>query len=136
MELQEFSNKNYKHGINRKKLSALINFSESLDSFKDWQALEYITNWLEQEFLDSEGERFLDHLLTKYGINYLDWSCKSYWVKEQIRHLRKNQRAFVSNKPHKIFQLDMFAKEKDSLLVGREESPQDIVMKNNTETSL
>lgn len=132
MELQDFSNKNYQHEINRKKLSALINFSESLDSFKDWQALEFITNWLEQEFLDSEGERFLDHLLQKYGINYLDWACKSYWVKNQIRHLRKNQRAFVANKPHKIFQLDMFTKEKDPLLVGREESPQDIVMKNNT----
>lgn len=133
MDLQEFSNKNYQHEINRKKLSALINFSESLDSFKDWQALEFITNWLEQEFLDSEGERFLDHLLQKYGVNYLDWATKSYWVKNQIRYLKKSQKAFASNR--KIFQLDMFAKEKDPPFNEEEKVSQEFHMKNGIRTA-
>jgi hypothetical protein len=94
MVIEEFSNKYYSYEINKKKLSALINFSESLDSFKDWLALEFITVWLDKEFLEREEEIFLDHLLVKYGINYLDWSYKSMWVKNQIASRRTHQQAF------------------------------------------
>lgn len=94
MELEEFSNKYYQHEINRKKISALINFSETMEKTSDWLAFEYISHWLDQEFLDEEGMRFLDHLLTKYGINYLDWSYKSPWVKRQIASKRSAQAAW------------------------------------------
>lgn len=95
MEEEDFSNKYLTHEINRKKIYALINFSETLDNFTDWLAVEYITRWLNKEFLDKEGERFLDYLLTKYGLNYLDWCYKSPWVKRQIASRRSPQAAFL-----------------------------------------
>lgn len=43
-------------------------------------------------FLDDEEARFLEHMLRKYELNYLDWSHKTKWLKNQIRSM-------VSKKP-------------------------------------
>lgn len=128
MDLIDNSNKVYNKELNLKKINAVINFSQASDSFKDWNALIFLTQLLSEESLDAEGERFLDHILAKYSINYLDWCYKSLWVKKNIKSYKKNRRLFSFEQmkerllvegvqaqfpplmiKHTITQLDMFA---------------------------
>lgn len=65
------------------KVKALKNFSFTLGN-KEWIALELFLYTMEQNRLGPHERRFLDHLLKKYKINYLDWAFLTPWVKDQI----------------------------------------------------
>jgi hypothetical protein len=95
MEKGQISNQFFTYETNKKKLDALINFSETVDNFSDWLAIEYLAHWMQKESLGEEGIRFLDYILQKWGVNYLDWCYKTPWVKKQIASRRGHQRAFV-----------------------------------------
>ena len=43
---------------------------------------------LQSGFLEEKESEFLDHMLNKYQINFLDWEQKTKWVKGQIKSNR------------------------------------------------
>ena len=65
------------------KIKALKNYALTC-KYKEWVALELFTLLMEQNRLGAPERRFLDHLLKKYKINYLDWAFKTHWVRDQI----------------------------------------------------
>lgn len=72
------------HNQNWKKIRALVNFSKTLDDFEEWNALEFIVRYFIKGFLDPEQEQFLDYVIRKYAIDYLQWCHLTLWVKNQI----------------------------------------------------
>ena len=72
----------------RKKLKALENYSSAIP-FQHRKYLYLIKNCMEDGFLHQEEAQFLDHMLKKYEVNYLDWAHKTKWLKEQIATLTK-----------------------------------------------
>lgn len=81
---------------NWKKLWALVNFSSTVEDFKEWEALEFIIRFYMKGFLWEEQERLLDRFLEHYQIDYTKWAVKDAWVKMQTinglkRPLRGNQ---------------------------------------------
>lgn len=87
--MKDFSNKYLSHEINKKKIAALANFSETLEKFEDWAPLEIIVRYFNRGFLDKEVQDFLDYLLKKNSVDYLDWCIRTPWVKEMIARGRK-----------------------------------------------
>ena len=52
--------------------------------YKEWVSLELLTHFLSQNKLDSGCRAFMNHLLSKYKIDYLDWCFRTGWVKDRI----------------------------------------------------
>lgn len=65
------------------KLRALKNFALTC-KYKEWVSLELLTHFLSQNKLDSGCRAFMNHLLSKYKIDYLDWCFRTGWVKDRI----------------------------------------------------
>ncbi len=87
----------------RKKLKALENFSLT-NNFKHRNYLPLIKECMNQGFLQQEEADFLDHMLKKYELNYLDWSHRTKWLKGEIERLARE-----SSKGRGV-QMDMFEK--------------------------
>ena len=68
----------------RKKIAALENYSSSV-KFHHKSYLLLVKECLKDGFLGDEEAAFLDHMLGRYEINYLDWAHKTKWLKEQIK---------------------------------------------------
>lgn len=75
----------------RKKLKSLENYSFSA-SFVHKNYLSLVKNCLNDGFLEEVESKFLDHMLKKYELNYLDWSHKTKWLKSQMRNLGHAER--------------------------------------------
>jgi len=71
----------------RKKIKSLENFSCSHE-FVHKNYLGLMKNCIRGGFLDDMESNFLDHMLKKYELNYLDWSHRTPWLKEQIFKLQ------------------------------------------------
>jgi hypothetical protein len=89
----------------KKKIAALENYSMAA-SFTHRNQLVLIKNCVNDGFLDEEETRFLEYMLKKYELNYLDWSHKTKWLKNQIRNMAgrkptENQFFFNWNKQPK-----------------------------------
>lgn len=82
--IEKFYYLSKKHEINRRKVSAIHNFSLAHEKFSDWYILKAAKKWINFDFLDWEREKTVDDLLQKYNIDWLDWYCKTPWVKKQI----------------------------------------------------
>ena len=66
-----------------KKVKAIENFSEGqVFPHKDYLLL--IKRCMSDGFLEEKESGFLDHMLSKYEINYLEWSHRTKWIKQQI----------------------------------------------------
>jgi hypothetical protein len=74
----------HKWEINKKKIQALKNYAQTFDAFSDWLSLELAARFFETSYQDPEIEMFLEYLLRKNQINYLDWCYKNRWVKAQF----------------------------------------------------
>ena len=66
-----------------KKVKAIETFTEGAP-FPHRNYLNLIKECLNDGFLEDKEAGFLDHMLTKYEINYLDWSHRTKWIKQQI----------------------------------------------------
>lgn len=75
----------------RKKVKSLENYSFSA-SFVHKNYLFLVKNCLNDGFLDEIESKFLDHMLKKYELNYLDWSHKTKWLKSQMRLCGRSER--------------------------------------------
>ena len=93
-KIKTYNEKSFKHAQNWKKIRALVNYSQVIDDFKEWEALEFIIRYFEKDYLDEAQESFLDYVLTKYGIEYDKWCYKSYWVKKQMKAKNISQLEF------------------------------------------
>lgn len=67
----------------QKKIRAIENFTAG-DFFPHKSYLTLIKQCMSDGFLEEKEASFLDHMLTKYEIIYLDWAYKTKWVKQQI----------------------------------------------------
>lgn len=72
----------------KKKVTALENFSDT-DGFGHRPYLDLVKHCMHQGFLGEKESDFLDHMLSRYEINYLDWSHRTKWLKGEIAKNRK-----------------------------------------------
>ena len=84
-KVKTYNEKSFQHAQNWKKIRALVNYSKTVDEFKEWEALEFIIRYFEKDYLDEPQESFLDYILMKYEIEYDKWCYRTYWVKKQIK---------------------------------------------------
>lgn len=83
-QLQHKFNEFFKH---RAKLRALMNYDEAVD-YKNHRWITLIQECMKDGFLQDKESEFLDHILSKCEINFLDWNCRTKWVKRQIKKIR------------------------------------------------
>jgi len=84
-KIKTYNEKSFQHAQNWKKIRALVNYSKTIDGFKEWEALEFIIRYFEKDYLDEPQESFLNYVLSKYGIDYDKWCYRTYWVKKQFK---------------------------------------------------
>lgn len=82
-ELKEKFNDLFKQ---KKKLKALEHYATT-GSFKHAKYLPLVRQCMQGGFLEKPEADFLDHMLNKYELNYLEWSHKTKWLKGEIRKL-------------------------------------------------
>lgn len=89
--------------IQKKKLKALENYSEVIE-FRHENYLRLIRTCMSEGFLDDKEAAFLDHLLTKYEVNFLDWACKTKWLKQEMIRIAKENLDLTDTGPHSFRQ--------------------------------
>lgn len=75
----------------KKKVKALENYS-SVAPFSHKSFLNLVKGCLKGSFLDPQESAFLDHLLTKYHLRYLDWFHKTEWLKREMRAIQSDSK--------------------------------------------
>jgi len=75
----------YQH---RKKITALDNHS-SVVKFYHKSYLSLIKVCMNEGFLGGEESQFLEFLLKKYEVSYLDWAHRTNWLKKQMNIKKK-----------------------------------------------
>lgn len=74
----------------KKKVRALENYS-NVAPFHHKKYLRMIESCIDDGFLEEKEAEFLDHMLGKYEVNYLDWSHKTPWLKRQMEVMAEEQ---------------------------------------------
>jgi hypothetical protein len=89
----------------KKKVAAMENFS-SVGNVpqKSRNFLMLIKTCLNDGFLDQEDADFLDRMIRKHELNYLDWSHKTKWLKEKMNSMVQNPPPIP--KPQMYFDFD------------------------------
>ena len=82
-KIKTYNERSFQHAQNWKKIRALVNYSKVIDSFDEWEALEFVIRYFNRDYLDDAQEAFLDYVLTKYGIEYDKWCYQTHWVKSK-----------------------------------------------------
>lgn len=72
--------------VHKKKLRALENYSE-VNYFQHNDYLGLIKKCLNDGFLDDRESEFLTYMIQKYDVNFLDWSHRTKWLKEEMDRL-------------------------------------------------
>lgn len=67
----------------RKKISALENYS-SVVKFHHKNYLALIKACMNEGFLGEEESMFLEYILKRYEMNYLDWMHRTKWVRDRM----------------------------------------------------
>lgn len=75
----------------RKKVKALENYSE-VGCFQHRNYLTLIKHCMNESFLEEQEVNFLDHMLKKYELNYLDWAHRTKWLKGQMAEMASRNR--------------------------------------------
>ena len=70
----------------RKKAKSLENYSVST-KFSHKNYLSLIQGCLADGFLEDVESKFLDHMLKKYQLNYLDWAHRTKWLKKIMKEM-------------------------------------------------
>lgn len=71
----------------RKKVSALENYSLT-GRFEHRNYLGLVKECLNDGFLGDEESKFLDHMLGRYEMHYLDWAHRTRWLKTEVSRLK------------------------------------------------
>lgn len=80
----------------RQKLSALKNYSLTMNDFQEWGVLEGVAYYCNKKGASKSAIALLDWLLDELGIDYLDWKCRTKWVKDRIasKNCKRGQMQF------------------------------------------
>lgn len=101
----ELKNKFKVFSSHKNKIKALENYS-SVGAFTHANYLELMKECLSEGFLEEKESEFLNYMIQKYELKYLDWSHKTKWLKAHMNSLQeKTQR----EKPAIEQQFDLFA---------------------------
>lgn len=82
----ELQRKFYNLVGHKKKVKALENYSE-VGTFKHNDYLLLLRKCISEGFLGEVEADFLTYMIKKYDVNFLDWSHKTKWLKEEIERL-------------------------------------------------
>lgn len=83
-KIKTYNENSPNHLQNWKKIRALVNFSKTVESFPEWEALEFIIRYFFKGFLWLSQEMLLNDILNHYKIDYTQWAVKNAWVKMQM----------------------------------------------------
>ena len=75
----------------RKKIAALENYS-SAGKFYHKNYLSLVKECMNEGFLEEQESSFLDHMLQRYELNYLDWAHRTKWLKNEIKQKQAQQK--------------------------------------------
>jgi hypothetical protein len=91
-KISDLKDKFYKFVGHTKKVRALENLS-SVSHFNHKGYLALIKNCMNDGFLGEKESEFLGYMVSKYfsDKNFLDWSHKTPWLKEEMKKLTKKQ---------------------------------------------
>lgn len=103
-KIVNFKEKFSRFFVHRKKLKALENYGE-VAKFKNvhHEGFKLLKNFAESGFLEQKDEEYLDHLLDRYSIKFLDWSHKTAWLKEKMERMKLHQNQRNPSRPVKSF---------------------------------
>lgn len=74
-----------------KQVKSLENYSAVAETFKHKDYLTLIKTCMGCSFLDEKDSEYLDHLVDKYRINFLDWAHKTPWLKKEMAMMALNK---------------------------------------------
>lgn len=78
----------------KKKIKALENYS-NVAPFHHKKYLRMIESCIDDGFLEDKETEFLDHMLQKYEVNYLDWAHKTRWLKKTMEDMSQEHSVVV-----------------------------------------
>jgi ATP-dependent Clp protease ATP-binding subunit ClpA len=84
----EFKNKLSGFLSHKKKLKALQNYSQVVHFVHD-DYLTLIDRCMSDGFLGDKESDFLDYMLDRYEVNFLDWHHKTKWIKSEMKRLTR-----------------------------------------------
>lgn len=90
----ELKDRLYEFIIQRKKLAALTNYQHCAPL----GAGEYLTilrRIMRETLPGAEESRFMDHLLKKAEIYYLDWAYRTKWLKKEMGKMRRKHKVYT-----------------------------------------
>lgn len=87
----ELKNKFFNLFQHKKKIRALENYSE-VAPFHHKKYLHMIESCIDDGFLEDKETEFLDHMLQKYEVNYLDWAHKTRWLKQTMEDMAREHK--------------------------------------------
>lgn len=79
----------------RKKIAALENYSIS-GKFHHKNYLSLVKECMNEGFLGDQESSFLDYMLGRYELNYLDWAHKTKWLKVQMKQKQRQQKPLAT----------------------------------------
>ena len=106
-KIGELKNKFFGLFQQHKKLKALENYSEGEGGFHHRNYLTLVKKCMNDGFLGDQEANFLDYMLSKYEVNYLDWHHRTRWVKSLIASKKsarpkEQQQLFGFYRPNQI----------------------------------
>lgn len=79
--------------VHKKKVKALQNYNFAVPlPNKEAALFSLVKKCMNYGFLDDVESSFLNHMLDKCGIYYLDWAHKTNWLKTQMKRLAYEHR--------------------------------------------
>jgi hypothetical protein len=102
-KISELKEKFKNFTVHKKKLNALDNYSQVVP-FRHKDYLILIKKCMADGFLGEKEAEFLCYMLEKYKLNFLDWSHKTFWLKDEMAKLS----AHYNNKKDELFEQSHF----------------------------
>lgn len=85
----------------RKQIAALENYSRVKKfSVAETVVMDTIKFCMKGQFLEEEDNKWIQGKLKRIEINYLDWSHRTRWLKQEIEKRKVDQPAPVSHQPY------------------------------------
>lgn len=103
----------FSHYRQQKKQLRALELYASVAPFQHAHYLFILRECVEGTFLGQKEADFLDHMLEKYDLNYLDWSHRSPWLKREMVRVRDECKAAVQLTMFGEKRSDSFQKQRD-----------------------
>lgn len=95
----------------QKKYKALSNYSGCDKKFKHADYLPLLRRALECGFLGEKEDEFLNYMIDRYSLPYLDWACKTPWLKKEMARVAEQHNAPAPSQPKQFTLYDLIPKQ-------------------------